>query len=469
MRTWCAVVVIAGSTAVASADAARDAVKCDGGDAKACERGCKAKDVDGVSCTERGLLASAGKTSAAGKPRFEAGCAAGETYSCKLVAQIAEKAAPQDLALAAATYRKACDLGSETACARIGMSREEKTPAVAYSPRLVDAIRTACTAKHLPSCTEMGALYITGRGVAKDESIGLAAFDSACAAGELWACSNLGIQFGGKQDTAKQGADSLDKACTAGIAHACFNLGLQLFESQFLPHDKARGVALFDRACTLGQVMGCTALGKLYIAGDTVGKDTAKGEKLYAKACAALSASGCVELGRLHDGDHGAPADKLAIDAYTTACNRGHSAGCTGLAIMYHQGRAVPVDLAKARELYERACDRKNGTACNNLGVFYAKGTGGAKDEMKARAFYKLGCELENAEACVNHANATDSRAPLQKGCDADGAASCRELGNWMLHGTNGTTDRTRGLDLLDKGCKLGSQASCTDAAAARR
>src|SRR5436190_18868436 len=88
--------------AAATAEAnPKDALACDSGDAKACERACKAKD--GVACTERGLLAPA-----QGKTWWEQACAQSETYGCKLVAQLAEKATPQDLPLAAATYKKAC-------------------------------------------------------------------------------------------------------------------------------------------------------------------------------------------------------------------------------------------------------------------------------------------------------------------------------------------------------------------------
>lgn len=458
-----AVLIVSLAATPASADASKDAFACNGGDAKACERACKQND--GVACTQRGLL-----TPAQGKAWWEQGCAAGETYGCKLVAQLAEKATPQDLPLAAATYRKACALGSETSCARAGMSREEKVPAAKYPGQLVDAIRTACSKlKHAQSCTELGALYLTGNGVAIDETTGLTALDGGCTAGELWACSNLGIQLGRAKDTAATGITLLEKACSGGIAHACFNLALALHDSQFVPHDLARAVKLAEKACDLGHALACGSAGRLYDNGDGVAKDPAKATALFKKSCAGLAAGGCVELGLRTDGDHGTADYQVSFDAFTVACDRGHANGCTGLGIAYHQGKGVTKDLARARGFYQRGCDKKSGAACNNLGVLWNGGEGGAKDAAKANDLFKRGCEYGNGNACINYANAIDSRAPLEDGCTkAEDPGSCAQLGRWLVKGTNGAVDKARGLTLLDKACKDGVKAACDDAKSSR-
>lgn len=422
--------VVALATATASADKAKDLLKCDRGDAKACERACEGND--GIACTQRGLA-----DPAKGKPWFEAACTAGETFGCKLVAQLAERTTPQDLPLAAATYRKACAMGSETSCARVGMSKEERVPAVAYTPRLIEAIRAACTAKHPQSCTELGALYITGNGVTADVNTGLTAFDTACAGGELWACSNLGIQLGRSADTAKSGIELLERACTGGIAHACLNLGIQLAESKHIKNDLPRAATLFDKSCNLGHAIGCSMLGRMNAEGMGITKDVAKAEKLYAKSCAALSGGGCAELGTLTDGDHGPANLKVSFDAFVVACERGNTRGCTGLGLAYHRGKGVTKDLVKAREYYTRACEKKSGAACNNLGILWHDGEGGGKDPAKALDHYRLGCEYGDGRACVNY-------------------------------GTS-LTDKTKQLEAFDRGCKLDEKSACTKAAEARK
>ncbi|MBL9016213.1 MAG: sel1 repeat family protein [Myxococcales bacterium] len=460
-----AVSIVVLAARAASADVGQDVFACDGGDARACERACKAGE--GVACTQRGLM-----TPAQGKSWWDQACTAGETYGCKLVAQLAEKATPQDLPFAAATYRKACGMGSETSCARIGMSREDKVPPAKYPTRLVDAIRAACSKhKHAQSCTELGALYLTGNGVAIDEATGLTALDGGCSAGELWACSNLGIQLGRAKDSAETGVTLLDKACTGGIAHACFHLALALHDSQFVPRDPPRAAKLAVKACDLGHALACASAGRLYDTGDGVAKDPKRALALYTKSCSGLAAGGCVELGLRTDGDRGGAADyKVAIDAYTTACDRGHVRGCTGLAIMLHKGSGVAKDLVRARALYTRACDKKSGAACNNLGVMWKNGEGGAKDPTKAPELYKRGCEHGNGAACINHANVIDSRAPLEDGCTkAEESDACAELGRWLVKGTHGAVDRQRGLTLLDQACKDGVNEACADAAAARK
>jgi len=449
---------------VASADVGQDVFACDGGDAKRCERACKGGDA--VACTQRGLLSPA-----QGKAWWEQACNAGETYACKLVAQLAERATPQDLPLATATYRKACAMGSDTSCARIGASRLEATASAVYPARLVDAIRNSCTKlKFGGACMELGALYITGNGVAVDEATGLTALDGACTSGELWACSNLGIQLGRQKDSAELALTLLDKVCKAGIAHACLHMGLALDEGSHLPRDAARAAKLLEKACDLGHALACSSAGRMYDAGSGVTKDPKRALQLFRKSCAGLAATGCVELGLRTDGERGGPADhKVAIDAYTTACDRGHANGCAGLGIMLHKGNGIARDPVRARALYVRACDKKSGAACNNLGVLWRSGEGGGKDEAKANDLFKRGCEHGNGAACINHANAIDSRAPLEDSCTkAEEANACAELGRWLVQGTHGAVDRQRGLTLLDKACKDGVKAACDDAKAAR-
>ena len=450
---------------VASADVGQDVFACDGGDAKGCERACKAGE--GVACTQRGLL-----TPPQGKVWWEQACNARETFGCKLVAQLAERATPQDLALATATYTKACGMGSDTSCARIGASRLDATPSAVYPARLVDAIRNSCTKqKFSGACMELGALYITGNGVPVDEASGLTALDGACTSGELWACSNLGIQLGRAKDSAEMALTLLDKVCKAGIAHACFHMGLALFENPNIPRDAPRALKLVVMACDLGHALACASAGRLYDGGIGTAKDPKRALQLYTKSCAGMAAGGCVEVGLRTDGERGEPPDyKTAIDAYTTACDRGHASGCTGLAILLHKGKGIAKDLVRARSLYAKGCDKKSGAACNNLGVLWNDGEGGAKDPAKAKDFYKRGCDHGEGAACINYANKIDSRAPLEDGCTkSQSVSACAELGRWLVKGTHGAVDRQRGLTLLDKACKDGVTAACDDAAAARK
>jgi TPR repeat protein len=449
----------------ASADVGQDVFKCDGGDAKGCERACKAGD--GVACTQRGLLAPA-----QGKTWWEQACTAGETFGCKVVAQLAERARPQDLALATATYRKACGMGSDTSCARIGANRLEATPPAVYPGRLIDAIRNSCTKlKFGAACMELGALYITGNGVAVDEATGLTALDGACSAGELWACSNLGIQLGRAKDSAEMALNLLDKVCTAGIAHACFHLAITVYDGKFVARDLPRAVKLSLKACDLGHALACAYLGRFHETGDGVAKDPARARQLYTKACAGHAPGGCFQLGMLTDGESGGTAEyKVAIDAYTSACDRGHANGCAGLGVLLDKGKGIAKDLVRARAIYMRGCDKKSGVACNNLGVLWHDGEGGPKDLAKANDFYKRGCDHGNGSSCVNYANAIDSRAPLEDGCTKhEEPSACAELGRWLLAGTHGAVDKQRGLTLLDKACKDGQKAACDDAAAGRK
>ena len=93
---------------------------------------------------------------------------------------------------------------------------------------------------------------------------------------------------------------------------------------------------------------------------------------------------------------------------YEIGCNNGNgdisqSEPCYNLGLMYHNGKGVRQDYAKAAELWKKACDMKYGDACNNLGYLYGNGLGVRQNLSIAKQYYGKACDLGNQTGCDNY------------------------------------------------------------------
>ena len=72
------------------------------------------------------------------------------------------------------------------------------------------------------------------------------------------------------------------------------------------------------------------------------------------------------------------------------------------LAHLYEEGKKVPKDYKRAKELYEKAVELGNKSAMNNLAWMYQEGQGVSQDYVKAIELYKKAIELGNASSMYN-------------------------------------------------------------------
>jgi len=79
------------------------------------------------------------------------------------------------------------------------------------------------------------------------------------------------------------------------------------------------------------------------------------------------------------DGDY-----QTAHTEFLESANAGDPRAEFGLGVMFHKGRGVKVDYAKAVEWYTKAAMQGHSTAQNNLGVMYRRGEGVKKDPNEA-------------------------------------------------------------------------------------
>jgi hypothetical protein len=121
----------------------------------------------------------------------------------------------------------------------------------------------ACDGGSAKSCVNLGRLYDTGHGVARDAS---------------------------------RAASFYQRACDGGSAEGCFNLGADYDAGKGVPLDYAQGAALFQKACDGGSAEGCGDLGELYAKGLGVAQDSAKGTLLLQKGCSGGDQGSCDRL-----------------------------------------------------------------------------------------------------------------------------------------------------------------------------
>jgi TPR repeat protein len=140
-----------------------------------------------------------------------------------------------------------------------------------------------CTGGYLFRCFEVGFMYDTGQGVAKDASRAVVFYSKACDG---------------------------DSGLTPEQDLACSNLGLEYEHGTGVAQDFSKAVALFSKACDSGYCpYGCTNLGRSYEYGEGVAKDASQAAALYSKACKDGDDDGCKRQAALEEkGKRATPA-----------------------------------------------------------------------------------------------------------------------------------------------------------------
>ena len=93
-------------------------------------------------------------------------------------------------------------------------------------------------------------------------------------------------------------------------------------------------------------------------------------------------------------------ADITTLEGAKKACDKGNAKGCSGLGLMYSNGRGVKQDYFKAVEFYTKGCYEGNARGCTNLGVMYYNAQGVKKDYFKAKKLFSKACDGGYAQGC---------------------------------------------------------------------
>jgi len=189
--------------------------------------------------------------------------------------------APADIATAIKFCKKVA-AGSRRAMFELGR-------AYAANQQIPDAIaawRKAVDKGSSAAMVELGVLYGTGTGVAKDEEQARKLFQRAAEAGNPRGVSNLAALGGiGAPSDPARSRELLAKAAETN-AEAQYQLGLMLAEGAGGPKDDAGARALFEKAAAQNHVGALDMMGQFAQEGRGGSKDAAAAKAYYERAAA---------------------------------------------------------------------------------------------------------------------------------------------------------------------------------------
>lgn len=197
-------------------------------------------------------------------------------------------------------------------------------------------LNARCMAGSVLVCTQLGDMYATGKGVARDLARAELAYERACNGGVADVCNTLGeiVEQTGSVEGGPPRAEQLfQKACDGGSSRGCLNLGLAAAARE----DKARAFALFERSCNGGWAPGCHQLAVSYEQGEGVTQDVAKAVTLYTQACDGEYVESCIVAANLFLAGEVVTKDTVvavrfygkALQLYNDWCAAGNEADCT--------------------------------------------------------------------------------------------------------------------------------------------
>jgi TPR repeat protein len=192
----------------------------------------------------------------------------------------------------------------------------------------------------------------------------------------------------------------LRKRAEAGDVEAQYSLFLQYQEGKSSVEARAEAVGWLRKAAEAGHETAQVSLGLLYREGKRgVARNPEEAVKWFRKSAEQGNASGESELGLMYERGEGVAKDETeAVRWYTRAADHGLPIAKFDLAFMYEQGHGVPVDVDKAIALYEESAFSIP-TARRNLAILYHDGKLRPKDLAAAYKWALLDVSAEERRA----------------------------------------------------------------------
>jgi len=132
------------------------------------------------------------------------------------------------------------------------------------------------------------------------------------------------------------------------------------------------------------------------------------------------------------------------------------------LGVLYHEGKGVAADEAKAIELFQKAAARRNPEALFNLGLIHQAGRGLPADAPKAAAYFKAAADTEGIKPWIK----VTCALVMAAGTAAGGWKIIKTLGHKMvkLQPVNGFAAETTAASVLYVAAYFGMPVSTTHA-----
>ena len=279
----------------------------------------------------------------------------------------------------------------------------------------------------LDAATNIGLMYINGKGVPRDSEKALLWFLRAAEGGDSSAQYDLALMYergdGVTQDY-NEAVRWLKAAAEQSVIPAILDLGdLALHPQGSLKQDAESAVRYYAKASSLGSSEAEAMLGNIHANGILGKKDYDESVKWYRKAA---------EVGQ-PDAQFGlavryALGQGVAVDAdaarrwFEAAAAQGHDGAQYDVATMYEEGRGIPADREKALHYYQMAAEQGMAKAQYRLGLMLAKGGAASSDRVAACTWLMLaGDAVKESAAALSDVRKTLSApeiAEAERGVD---------------------------------------------------
>lgn len=165
-------------------------------------------------------------------------------------------------------------------------------------PEAIAAYRKAVDKGSTSAMVDLGVLYGTGTGIAKDEAQARALFTRAAEAGNARGVTNLAAVSGGATSDPVKARALLTKAAETNAPEAQYQLGLMMADGLGGPQDDVAARALFEKAAAQDHPGALERMGAFAQAGRGGPKDTSAAKTYYEKAAALGNAEAKAALKR---------------------------------------------------------------------------------------------------------------------------------------------------------------------------
>jgi len=216
-----------------------------------------------------------------------------------------------------------------------------------------------------------------------------------------------------------------------------------------------------EKKCLVGSKNSCEKL-----------MEYLEGEKIVPFAKKGCELGGVLSCFKLYNSDEGNKTIDFQKKLKTMAkkeCENGNMKGCYVIGkLLEDESYKIENDNGFASYL-KKGCQNGEGNSCCALSHLYFQGHPAVgEDETKSREMAEKCCQLGVGEGC--YLVATGSSLPiskelelLKKGCQLGSSVSCSYLGNLYLKGKEVKKDIRRAKQYYTIGCFLGDYFSCED------
>ncbi|KAF9970316.1 hypothetical protein BGZ73_006996 [Actinomortierella ambigua] len=294
---------------------------------------------------------------------------------------------PQHAEEALVWYRKAAELGHETALNNIGVMYKYGRGVEASDETAAEWYRKAAEQGYASAQFNLAESYKYGTGVEKDYVEAVAWYRRAAGQGHADAEQALGhmyLEGDGVEQSDVVAAAWYLKAAKQGLLVAQNSYGWMLENGHGVERNEAEAVMWFRKSADQGNSVAQFNLGSMYLHGKGVEQDNAEMMRLL-KVAKQVSLDAHNLLGWAYGSGRGVKRnDEKAVWHYRIAAEGGHKRAQFSLGTMYYDGRGIEQSDTEALSWFRKAAEQGDSLAQNNLAWMYDLGRGVEQSDQEA-------------------------------------------------------------------------------------